>query len=213
MPKLKFAALAGGVLAVLSIKLLTPWSNELFAAHMAQHLILIAVAAPLLVLGGAEIPGPPLASWALFIVVFLFWHWPAAFQWAAQRPLTELLELASILGAAMAFWSGVFKPGLLTAGARALMVMTAAILTDLPGVIMLFASQATCVMPGENAARFGLTPLQDQQIGGLLMWVPANLVFFAIATVLFARWIADGEQHSRANVASAPGANCGPAWR
>ena len=44
-------------------------------------------------------------------------------------------------------------------------------------------------MPGENAAAFGLTPLEDQQIAGLLMWVPANLVFFAIATFLFARWI------------------------
>ena len=45
-------------------------------------------------------------------------------------------------------------------------------------------------MPGENAARFGLTPLSDQQIAGLLMWVPANLVFFGIATLLFARWMA-----------------------
>ena len=54
---------------------------------------------------------------------------------------------------------------------------------------MLFAPRAICVMPSENAARFGLTPLQDQQIAGLLMWVPANLVFFGIATFLFARWI------------------------
>ena len=74
-------------------------------------------------------------------------------------------------------------------GARALMVMTAAILTDLPGVVMLFSPRAICVMPGENAARFGLTPLEDQQIAGLLMWVPANLVFFGIAMFLFARWI------------------------
>ena len=39
--------------------------------------------------------------------VFLFWHWPAAFQWVALHPLDELLELASILAAAIAFWSGV----------------------------------------------------------------------------------------------------------
>ena len=67
--------------------------------------------------------------------------------------------------------------------------MTAAVATDLPGVIMLFAPRAFCVMPGENAPAFGLTPLEDQQIAGLLMWVPANLVFFAIATWLFSRWI------------------------
>ena len=81
--------------------------------------------------------------------------------------------------------------GLLIAprGARALYVMTAAIVTDLPGVVMLFAPRAICVMPGEDAARFGLTPLADQQLAGLLMWVPANLAFFGIATFLFARWI------------------------
>jgi cytochrome c oxidase assembly factor CtaG len=50
-------------------------------------------------------------------------------------------------------------------------------------------------MPGENAMHWGLTPLQDQQIAGLLMWVPANLIFFAIATWLFARWIAGAEPH------------------
>ena len=80
-------------------------------------------------------------------------------------------------------------PGRLNDGARALMVMAAAILTDLPGVVMLFSPIALCTMPAENAAHFGLTPLSDQQLAGLMMWVPANLVFFGIATFLFARWI------------------------
>ena len=70
-----------------------------------------------------------------------------------------------------------------------MMVVAAAVVTDLPGVVMLFAPRAICVMPDENAGRFGLTPLQDQQIAGLLMWVPANLAFFAIAMFFFARWI------------------------
>ena len=77
-------------------------------------------------------------------------------------------------------------------GAAALMVMAAAVVTDLPGVVMLFAPRAICVMPGENAAAFGLTPLQDQQIAGLLMWVPANLDIIGVATCLFARWIGLG---------------------
>jgi putative membrane protein len=113
----------------------------------------------------------------------------------AQAP-DEILELGSILAAATAFWSGVLGDVRLNDAVRALMVMTAAILTDLPGVVMLFAPRAICVMPGENAARFGLTPLQDQQIAGLLMWVPANLIFFAIATFLFARWIGAVKQRA-----------------
>lgn len=182
------ALIAAGIVLV-GVSLLSRLGAMLFSAHMAQHLLLIAIAAPLLVLGGIEIRLPPLAGWTLFVAVFLFWHWPPAFQWAARHPLTELLELASILAAATAFWSGILGEARLNDGARALMVMTAAIVTDLPGVVMLFSPRAICVMPGEDAMRFGLTPLQDQQIAGLLMWVPANLVFFGIATFLFARWI------------------------
>jgi len=161
--------------------------DELFAAHMAQHLLLIAVAAPLL---AAARPAPvdPVWAWLAFVTTFLFWHWPAAFQWAAAREVTTLLEFATILGTAYLFWSAVLG-GTLSYGARALMAMTAAVATDLPGVIMVFAPRAICTMPGENALRWGLTPLEDQQIAGMLMWVPANLVFFGIATWLFARWI------------------------
>jgi putative membrane protein len=185
----RLSALAGAGAALACTGLLARWGEMLFAAHMAQHLLLIAAAAPLLVLGGVEIRLPPLAGWALFVSVFLFWHWPAAFQWAAENRVTQWLELLSILAAALCFWSGVLGRSRLNDGARALMVMTAAVLTDLPGVVMLFSPRAFCVMPQEDAARFGLTPLADQQIAGLLMWVPANLVFFAIATFLFARWM------------------------
>jgi cytochrome c oxidase assembly factor CtaG len=184
----------GAGLAILGAGLLWSMADMLFSAHMVQHLFLIAVAAPLLVLGGMEIRLPPLAGWMLFISVFLFWHWPAAFQWAANGPATKLLELGSVLAAAICFWSGALGHGRLNDGARALLVMTAAILTDLPGVVMLFAPRAICVMPNENAAHFGLTPLADQQLAGLLMWVPANLVFFGIATFLFARWIGTSER-------------------
>ena len=189
MPQLKLAALLGAGLVLIGAGLLWDLGEILFAAHMGQHLLLIALAAPLLVLAGFEIQMPPLAGWALFVTVFLFWHWPTAFQWAAQRPVTEILELSSILFAALCFWTAALGKNRLSDGARALMVMGAAILTDLPGVIMLFAPRAICVMPHENAAQFGLTPLQDQQLAGLMMWVPANLVFFGIATFLFARWI------------------------
>ena len=187
MPRL--IALAGTALALAGVILLWSMAELLFAAHMAQHLLLIAVAAPLLVLAGLEIPLPPLAGWTLFVCVFLFWHWPAAFQWAARHPATQLLELGSILVAAVLFWGGVLGHGRLNDGGRALLVMTAVVLTDLPGVVMVFAARAICVMPREKAELFGLTPLADQQLAGLLMWVPANLVFFGIATFLVFRWI------------------------
>jgi cytochrome c oxidase assembly factor CtaG len=202
--------LAGALLAIALIVLppLSRDSESLFSAHMVQHLLLIAVAAPLLAAGGWLDPlarGParalmrPSIAWSAFVFVFLFWHWPAAFQWAAITEPTRLLEHATILVAACLFWATALapsNPGRLSDGARALFVMTAAVVTDLPGVIMLFAPRAICTMPGENAFAFGLSPIEDQQIAGVLMWVPANLVFFGVATWLFARWISGAPSSS-----------------
>jgi putative membrane protein len=186
---------AAGALAVALLPPLDNMARELFAAHMAQHLILIAVAAPLIALAR---PNPkleqsvsPAAAWMAFVATFLFWHWPAAFQWAAASEGTRLLELGSILGTATLFWMVMLAPRTrpISHGAAALLVTAAAVATDLPGVIIVFAPRAICVMPDENAARFGLTALEDQQVAGLLMWVPANLVFFGFATWLFAQWM------------------------
>jgi len=196
-----------GALLAIALTLLPPLYGDadiLFSAHMMQHLLLIAAAAPLLAASSTfdafaktragRTLLEPASSWLVFVGIFLIWHWPTAFQWAAKQEWSRLLELASILIAACLFWTTALSsenPGRISQGARALFVMTAAVVTDLPGVIMLFAPRAICVMPGENAPAFGITPLEDQQIAGLLMWVPANLVFFAIATWLFAQWISE----------------------
>jgi putative membrane protein len=189
-------ALAGAIAALAAIGFIANDAEQLFSLHMVQHLLLIAIAAPLLavsgVFDGLNRFAQPVTAWLAFVGVFLFWHWPAAFQWAAGNPASQFLEYASILYGAWLFWSVALsaRSGL-SLGARALFVMTGAVATDLPGVIMVFAPRALCTMPGENAALWGLTPLQDQQIAGMLMWVPANLIFFGIATWLFALWISD----------------------
>ena len=204
-------SLAAGSLVV-ALTVLPPLSGvaaQLFSAHMAQHLLLIVVAAPLLIASGAfdglqryaivQRLTRPVPAWILFVGIFLLWHWPAAFQWAALHESTILLEHASILFGALLFWSVALSArgqAWLSYGARALFVMAAAVVTDLPGVIMLFAPRALCSMPGENAPAFGITPLEDQQIAGLLMWVPANLIFFGFATWLFALWISDTHKNS-----------------
>ena len=185
---MRAVGLGASVAALIVVALLSRDADRLFSLHMLQHLLLIAAAAPLLALG-LRVSPPPVAAWLAFVATFLFWHWPFAFQWAAGGVATELLELASILATAYLFWSAAFAADRLSFGARAMLVMTGAVATDLPGVVMLFAPRAFCVMPGESASAFGITPLEDQQIAGLLMWVPANLVFFAIATWLFSLWI------------------------
>ena len=159
--------------------------RAVFAAHMLQHLLLIVTVAPLIALAWPSKP-PPVYAWVLFVTIFLFWHWPVAFRWADQTEVTRLLEFTSILVAATTFWMAAFH--VLGPGAAALYVVSAAVATDLPGVIMIFAPTAICAMPGERAVIWHLTPLADQQLAGLLMWVPANLIFFSIAIALVARW-------------------------
>jgi cytochrome c oxidase assembly factor CtaG len=199
-------ALAGGLTA-LGLTLLPPLSGaaqQLLSFHMLQHLLLIVAAAPLLIASRAlqsierrpwfTAIAQPVTAWLGFVGVFVFWHWPAAFQWAAGAAWSRLLEQTSIFAVALLFWSVALAPeGRRSSsyGARALWVLTAAIATDLPGVIMVFSPRVFCAMPAESAWRWTLTPLQDQQIAGLLMWVPANLVFFGMAMSLFARWMSD----------------------
>src|SRR3569833_988617 len=99
-----------------------PAANTLFAAHMVQHLLLIIFAAPLLVMGGVRLRLGPVLAWGLFVGIFLFWHWPAAFQWAALHPPGEMLELLSILASATVFWTAVLVADAPNEGARALIV-------------------------------------------------------------------------------------------
>lgn len=199
MQRLAFGAGVATLAAVLSPPM-SDAAEHLFAFDMVQHLLLIAVAAPLLIVSRVferllvNIGMRPVTAWILFVGIFLFWHWPSAFQWAAAGLATRILEHLSILTGALLFWNVALSARgqeWFSYGARALFVMTAAVATDLPGVIMVFAPRAICSMPNENAAAFGLTPLEDQQIAGILMWVPANLIFFGIATWLFALWISD----------------------
>lgn len=201
--KHKLAALCGlGVALAALAPPMRRGSEQLFSLHMTQHLLLIAAAAPLLAVSGLIAPWrntavirqwlDPIVAWTGFVGVFLFWHWPAAFHWSAGSQGGTLLEQSSIFLSALMFWSVALGPPTgerFGYGARALYIMTAAISTDLPGVIMVFSPQAFCVMPHENAAAWGISPLDDQHIAGMLMWVPANMVFFSIATALFARWL------------------------
>lgn len=94
----RLAAFGGAALAMLGVGLLWNMADILFSAHMAQHLLLIALAAPLLALGGAEVKMPPLAGWGLFVAVFVFWHWPAAFQWAAGGIPDAIVRVGHHLG-------------------------------------------------------------------------------------------------------------------
>ncbi len=188
--------LAAGLLAALWSGPLVRLSSVSFTAHMALHLALVLMAAPLLALGLARAgalsgvlfgPGVALGFSLVEMLAVWSWHAPALHAMAALRPGAFALQQASFLGAGLLVW----LPGLAdrtrvgaAAGALALaasfthMTMLGVLLVIAPGLIY---------APGLCGGAFGLDALTDQWLGGALMAVVGGLVYMAGAV-----WFANG---------------------
>jgi cytochrome c oxidase assembly factor CtaG/cytochrome c2 len=205
-------------------------SDQLFSAHMVQHLMLMLVAAPLLVAGragmillwalpvelrriggawwashlsGALRPllGNPVMVWVWFCGLFVFWHLPGPYAWALGNEAVHALEHLAFLISAFAFWSVVIEPlgrRRLDYGATLLFVATAAIVSGLPGALIILAARPLYVVHADGVAGWGLTLVQDQQLGGLIMWIPAGFAYLLAIAVLFVRWLQAAEQRTDA---------------
>lgn len=189
-------------------------AHGLFAAHMIQHLILVLAVAPLLALArigavagwsiGARarnliraMRGVAAARWArkpvnafvLFNAAFLFWHLPAAYRLSRGFGIVHGIEIGSLIACGALFWSAaISRRRTLSDGGAVLYLTATAFVTDIPGVLMLFSPRALYAASGA-ATQFGFSPLEDQQLAGVIMWVPASLVFFGAAIWRFARWL------------------------
>jgi len=215
------AAVAALMLAFASP--LDAMSDALFSAHMVQHLLLMLVVAPLLVLGEPLLPllwalpalarhwlahrwrgarplraagrpvGTPLAAWLLAMLALFFWHLPVPYGWALNDTRIHALEHLSFLGTGVPFWWMVFQPSgrrRLGYGAGVVYVATAGMLMGALGAILTFAPSPWYTAHLATTAAWHLTPLQDQQLAGVIMWVPASLAYLLAAAWLFVSWLA-----------------------
>jgi cytochrome c2 len=113
----------------------------------------------------------------------------------------EILEYLTFFLTSLGFWSIVMATGRgarLGYGARLLFLTTAAVLTDLPGALMVFAPQPLYPEHANGVHEWGLTLMQDQQIAGLIMWVPGGIVFVCVAGALFVAWLREAERRALA---------------
>jgi putative membrane protein len=149
-------------------------------AHGAARAVGRALGAPGLVL-------------ALHTVALWFWHFPAPYQAAlGSRPL-HALEHASFFGTALLFWWIVLQPvGRRRAshGAALLLVGATLMQSGALGAVLLYARTPWYPAHGAGARAWGVTLLADQQLAGILMWVPAGFVYVAAAAWLMLRWLA-----------------------
>jgi len=199
----------------------------LFAAHMAQHELLMAVAAPLLMIGRPDIiylwalPREwrkglsrlqhlpfihkilrmlflPLVAWLLHAVVLWGWHIPALFNAAVTRNWVHAFQHISFLGSALLFWGVLLygRVGRRGYGEAILYVFTTAVHTSVLGALLTFAGSPWYPVYTHTTRLFGFTPLEDQQVGGLIMWVPVGLVYIIVGLWLLAGWIQDSDRRT-----------------
>jgi putative membrane protein len=201
-------------------------SSELFSAHMVQHLLLILAAAPLLVLsdfqlaflwilprGQAQTIGSsvnqtrrsvlthPIFVWVFFAFTMWIWHAPALYEAALRNEGIHTLEHLLFLFTAILFWWVLFKH---TRPAHIHFAMTIPFLfltvlqSTILGALMTFTSQPWYAYYAASAPRWGLTLLQDQQLAGIIMWIPGGAVFTLLTIGYFAAWLRALEKRSEA---------------
>ncbi|SFH26822.1 Cytochrome c oxidase assembly factor CtaG [Palleronia marisminoris] len=214
---------AGFVLAgLLLLSPLDGLADRLLSAHMIQHFGLMLVAAPLLVLGrpglaslwafppalrpvlgrlGAGTTGRlwraathPLGAWAIYFAVLWAWHVPAIYQRALAHEGIHALQHASFLGAALLFWIAVLHPARGEGRAGAFIVVFATAVQSCALAALLTTSQALWYPAYANGTgAWGLSPMEDQQLGGLIMWVPCCAILLGAAIAVFAGLLRDAE--------------------
>ena len=186
---------AGAVGTVILVGALSPpaerLATDLFAAHMVQHLSLMLVV-PLLLAFATGRPSTlparlgPGAAGSLFAAVMWVWHVPALYDAAVANVALHVLEHASFVGAGWFFWAVVLGRGRHTHLARLGLTFGTTLQSGALGALIAFASSPLYTAHLATTSVHGLTPLEDQQLAGALMWIPPGTLFLvAMLTLLF----------------------------
>jgi putative membrane protein len=133
----------------------------------------------------------PAVAWALHGAAVWIWHVPALYEAAAANEAIHALQHATFVGTAALFWWGMIygRYGRAGYGAAVFYVFTTTVHTGLLGAILTLATSSFYPGYAVTAAARGVDPVEDQQLAGLIMWVPAGIVLTVAGVALFAAWI------------------------
>jgi putative membrane protein len=140
----------------------------------------------------------PATAWLLHAVAIWIWHVPALFDLAVRNEPVHAAQHLSVFGTALLFWWGLLRGryGHLGYGAAVVYVFTTAMYTGALGALLTIASRPLYSAYAGSTAAWGLTALEDQQIGGLIMWVPAGILYTGVGLWLFGSWLRDSERRA-----------------
>ncbi len=221
-----------GIFALL-LSLMSPidtYSSDLFFLHMVQHLLLIMVAVPLLLLSNSMpvfmwfLPrtlryevGDLLAKggvirrvliWAtspkvaflIYVAVIWGWHMPIAYDAALANTPLHYFEHLTMFAAAVFFWWYVIGPAPIRPRSsyqgRMLYLLLATVLNTALGIGITFSGSTLYSFYADAPRHWGISVAQDMELGGLIMWIPGNMMFLVSVAILFLVWANREERHT-----------------
>ncbi|MEX3936650.1 cytochrome c oxidase assembly protein [Paraburkholderia phymatum] len=133
----------------------------------------------------------PITAWVLHAAALWAWHAPALFEAVLMRPWVHTLQHASFLLTALLFWWSITGEGARrqTDGHAMLSLFTTMMHTGALGALITLAPQLWYPLYVEPCSALGVDPLNDQQLGGLIMWVPATTAYLVGALAIATRWL------------------------
>lgn len=142
-----------------------------------------------------------IVAWAVHAAALWIWHVPFLFQATLENDLVHLVQHASFFGSALLFWWAVLygSRGMASYGAGVLYLFTTSIHSGVLGAFLTFTKKVWYPVYSDPTVNWGMTPIEDQQLGGLIMWVPAGLVYIAAALVMFSGWMRESERRAVLN--------------
>lgn len=212
---------AFAVLVVLELPRFHHLGQDLFTFHMTGHILLAGIAAPFLILAEPVAPmlwclprearsvvgrlilqiskqmvlvlaSKPMAATALHALALWAWHVPILYNMAVRDELAHWLQHASFFITALFFWSAVFRNR--NVGISIIILLITLINTGMLGALLTFSPVPW--YHGHEPENWGLTPLEDQQLAGLVMWVPASFIYVTAALALGASLLQEPAKRS-----------------
>jgi cytochrome c oxidase assembly factor CtaG len=208
--------------------------HELLSVHMVDHVLLLAVAPPLILLGAPfrsfvhalpewfvhkaragclswsllrrlgqrlrRVIGNPIFCWLAAVIALIGWHVPAAFELAMRSKVWHEFEYACFFGTGLLFWWPVIQPW--PGGARSaewstvLYLFFATFPCDILSAFLTFCDRVIypCYLAGNQ--HFGISPLQDQEYAGALMWVCVTFIYLLPAVVITTQLLSSPGSHN-----------------
>jgi cytochrome c oxidase assembly factor CtaG len=148
----------------------------------------------------------PAAAVSLHALAIWTWHLPALYQAALASPALHAAEHLCFLGTALLFWWLVLapRPDRGGYGGPILATLATAFQSGVLGILLTFASQPWYPAYAGTTAAWGLTPQVDQQLAGLIMWIPPATIYLLAVLALLGAWLGTAEPDDADNGVPAP---------